>query len=195
MDSKKLIKIKKELKGYLKIVKKINNKPVKQDIGSNLIERLFNKEIDILEYFNLPDAEEFLLVLRKLLVEDDIDKTIKRLNKVSKKYSIIQDTSSRLEMLKNAIENREDGMSILPKIGIRTHVYTIFLYKLLILDMTSDYSEILNEMDLAQNHLNDLRMIELEYSKRRYNKLKKFNFHFLEAFIEYNKMIKDDYCT
>lgn len=179
-------KVFKKFKNFLKYREQFFKEDDESEDGTvgEIADIYFGERDEILELFNLSPADDFLDVLEEIQTPDDFGKTYEKLIEISENYTL-QDSGSRLEILQNALSGKEDPMNVLPKIGINTHIYPISLYELSLENAKISIEEILQEMDLAQKHLEDLGMLKFYYSEKLYQKLKKNNFKFLDYFLDH----------
>lgn len=98
-----------------------------------LFEEIIYFEEEILSKYSLPPTLENQTIIRAknpyAVSEQMIERCLVNLEK-AKKYSIKQSAKSRLEILTEALtETDADPFEFLPRIGITTHVYQIFLFE------------------------------------------------------------------
>ncbi len=169
---------------FLKIMKKFSR--YKTNVPGSIGDNYFSLRDEILNAFSLPDIPEYSEILEKMESKSDFEKTYNELIYKGGEYTTL-DLNSRLQILKEGIINHENAFELLPKINISTHVYTLFVYNIALEEQELSCSAILEELDLAAQHLNDLGMLECEYSEELYRKLKSVDgLTYLDHFVEAN---------
>ena len=172
-------------KRFVELMRKIDNN--KNESPGKLGDHFFSLRENILNSFSLPDIPEYSNIIENMKSETDFEKIYIELVYKAGEY-LLADSHSRLQILKQGIKNKDDAFSVLPKINISTHVYTLFVYAIAIEVEGISPSEILKELDLASKHLNDLGILEQEYSDELYKKLKTVGLIFLDSFVEANEI-------
>jgi hypothetical protein len=118
-----------------------------------LFEEVLSFETDVLNGFGLPPTEENARLLDLSgfdSVDDAVEQVLVALAQVKS-----QELLSRRETLADGVQRRDSPFTVLPKIGIDTHEYTLFLYDELLAG-TIEVNEVLNEMDAAEPLLDDI---------------------------------------
>jgi len=120
--------------------------------ASKLFEKVINEEKEILEKIGLPDTPYYqgLLRFESIPWDNEINELIDILKK-EKEAQNKKDTSSGLDLLKEAKKSDRDPMFILPQLGITTHVYTLFVYNEILMYGKDEPKNILNELKTANN--------------------------------------------
>ena len=118
--------------------------------AGKLFDKLIFKQQEVLEHFNLPDTPFYqaLLEFKAIPWDNEIDDLIALLEKESANQRH-KNKKTPVELLKEAKDANRDSMFILPELGIRTHVYTEFVYEKIFLQ----------NQDIAENILEELILV------------------------------------
>ena len=120
--------------------------------AGKLFDKLIFKQREVLEHYYLPDTPFYqgLLEFEAIPWDNEIDDFLLILEKesISQRY---KSTKSPVELLKEAKSSNRDPMFILPELGIRTHVYTEFVYKKIFLQDQDNAESILEELIFVNN--------------------------------------------
>ncbi|KPZ76473.1 restriction endonuclease [Leptospira kirschneri serovar Mozdok] len=157
-----------------------------------LFEEIIFFEQDILSKYSLPPTLENQTILWVdnpfAVSEKMIERCLVNLEKAMKSYTR-QPAKSRLAILTEAVTKADaNPFEFLPRIGIATHSYTIFLFEKKLICGQESVADVLSEMLLAENHLQELGLLENgeEGSKQnylRYTSLKELPFRYLDDFL------------
>ncbi|WP_061298456.1 restriction endonuclease [Leptospira borgpetersenii] len=157
-----------------------------------LFEEILFFEERILSKYLLPPTLENLTILRignPFAVSDQIiERCMVNLEKAKRRYAQ-RPVKSRLEVLTEALTIADPNpFEFLPRIGIGTHVYQIFLFEEKLIYGQESVANVLKEMLLAEDHLQELGL--LEYGEEgsmqnylRYTSLKELSFRYLDDFL------------
>lgn len=112
-----------------------------------LFEKIIEMQDDLLEAFGLPGTMYYqeLLFFRSVPWEAEVDKLIMLLQKESD-IQKNKPKKTELEILIEAKEGKRDPMNILPRIGISTHEYTLFVYDVILMKDIDSPENVLAEL-------------------------------------------------
>jgi hypothetical protein len=150
------------------------------EADGELFEKILGLEEDILALSGLTATESNTAILAKLR---DYDDTKAGVTFVQLLLHLAESHSGRenyapLELLASAIASHESPFEVLPRMGLLTHEYTIYLYELLLKE-PSIIIEVYNEMMRTRELLEPISLL-----KQRYEELKGMNVRFLERFLQ-----------
>ena len=113
----------------------------------SLFEEIIDKEIEILKHFGLPEDPRYLEILQfeKRPDEIEIEKRIELLKEAANKYLMTKGTPD-LTMLKEALIFKYDVANILPELKILLHIYTIYVYNVILFKGKDTVENILEEL-------------------------------------------------
>ena len=100
------------------------------NLPNNLFENYLTHREEILDHYGLPYADEFTKLLElgnKVLTDYEIEAVVTKMRHAANSY-LTSPVRTDLDELQNAYENKTTTFEVLPKIGIETHTYTIFIY-------------------------------------------------------------------
>ncbi|MCH7512420.1 MAG: hypothetical protein IH947_00525, partial [Bacteroidetes bacterium] len=100
------------------------------NLPNNLFENYLTHREEILDHYGLPYADEFTKLLElgnKVLTDYEIEAVVTKMRHAAISY-LTSPVRTDLDELQNAYENKKTPFEVLPKIGIETHTYTIFIY-------------------------------------------------------------------
>jgi len=120
--------------------------------AGRFFDKLMFKQQEVLEHFNLPDNpfNQALLHFEAIPWDNEIEEIIKILFN----ESILHRRKSKKSpetLLKEAKSSNRDPMFILPELGIRTHIYTLFVYNKILMYSQDEPNKILEELNLVNN--------------------------------------------
>jgi len=118
--------------------------------AGKLFERILEKEEDLLEALELPNTPYYqgLLQFDSIPWDKEIDELIDLLYREIENQKN-KDKKSEIEILVEAQKANRDPMFILPQLGIKTHVYTLFVYNTILM-----YNQ-----DVPENILSELKLV------------------------------------
>lgn len=151
---------KKKLVTYYRLIQILNGKGGPENNG-NLFEEVLAKEDEILNLFHLPNVEpyNFFTVIDQ---ETSIEEIITALTSYENEF-LITDHGTKEQILQESIDQQKDYALVLPKIGISTHIYPIFLYQMAADNQKINIRDVLNEMETAENHLSEIAKLTAQY--------------------------------
>jgi hypothetical protein len=120
--------------------------------AGKLYERILVKEKDLLTKLDLPNNKYYQRFLHfdSIPWDKEIDDRIKLLfQEIEKRKNMNKETD--LEKLIYARKANRDPEIILPQLGIETHVYTIFVYKNILMHNQDEPENVLSELKLVNN--------------------------------------------
>jgi hypothetical protein len=144
-----------ELRQYINEIAQLEVKLAKKGglaKAGKLFESILEKQDDLLEKLGLPSTPYYqgLLQFDSIPWDKEIDDLIKLLSyEVENKEK--ETPKSELEILIDAKKTNRDPMFILPQIGIKTHVYTLFVYNNILMYGQDEPENILAELKLVNS--------------------------------------------
>lgn len=127
-----------------------------------LFEEVISIQEDLMDLYGLPTSSDFYNVMfdgKDWLEVAEIDAAITRLETASAGYMKQTGVEGR-KALVAASEANVDPLTVLPKAGFTNHSYQIFLYERLATASPRERLKIFEEMERAEDHLNDLGRLE-----------------------------------
>lgn len=184
-----IVKLKKDFVTLVKMQIHIDNNGGPSENGALFEEYLVLRE-KILKRFGLPEIEDFA----KIFTVDtqpsqlEIDERIKELHRVATDY-LLSAAKSEHQILKDAQENRESPVNILPELGIETHSYTLFIYNYILLFKRDTVENILAELKKSNNSkiltaLGNLEQGNVKDPEKVIQKLKRAGIKYIDDFIK-----------
>jgi hypothetical protein len=144
-----------ELRQYINELAQMEVKLAKKggpEKSGKLFEGILEKQQDLLEKLGLPNTPYYqgLLQFDSIPWDKEIDDLIKLLYREAEGQ---EKTGAKpeLDLLIDAKKSNRDPMFILPKLGIETHVYTLFVYNNILMYGQDDPENILNEFKLVKS--------------------------------------------
>ncbi|MFH1022887.1 MAG: hypothetical protein V1809_05820 [Planctomycetota bacterium] len=157
--------------------------------AGHLFDEIIELETDILGAYGLPDTVDNQKVLQSGYESRDpawqvAERTMAKLGALARAEKAAPKFESRTDILVASLKNGEKPMNTLPRLGIPTHSYTLFIHRL-VAEGEIDAEEALAEMDRSRTHLDDLYQFEIGNSRKRKaarKRLEPFQFQFLDRF-------------
>lgn len=143
--------LKNAIRSLAKIQLHIENNGGPEENGE-LFGEYFHLRAKILASFGLPDSDSFrkILFVKSLPTDKDIDSIINNLKKTATEY-LLSPAKTEAQILEEAIKEKLEPEQVLPKFGITIHLYTIFVYKEILLAKKDHPLTILEALRLADN--------------------------------------------
>lgn len=142
-------KLKNAIRGLAKIQLQIDNNGGPENNGE-LFEKYFNIRAGILSRFGLPDSEHFgkILFVKSLPTDKDVDSIIDNLKRAATEY-LLSPAKTEAQILDEAIEKKLEPEQVLAEFGITAHLYTLFVYKEILLAKRDHPIAVLEALRLA----------------------------------------------
>lgn len=144
-------KLKNKIKDLTKIQLHIDNNGGPEE-NEELFEEYFHIRAKILERFGLPDSDTFgkILFVKSLPTDKEVGTIINNLKKAATEY-LLSPIKTEAEILDEAIKKKLDPKQVLPEFGITLHLYTIFVYKEILITKRDQPLAVLEALRLADN--------------------------------------------
>ena len=142
-----------------------------------LFERILKDEAAVLKLSGLPATAENSSIVQSIRTYEDVRKAIPILQTLLGAASRGNENLAPLEHLTRGISEGRDPANVLPAIGITNHLYTQFVYRLILLGGLEP-TDCYNEMIRASDHLEEIATFKLLYQR-----LSGQNIQFLDAFL------------
>lgn len=144
-------KLKNAIRGLAKIQLHIDSNGGPEENGE-LFEEYFHIRAKILASFGLPDSDNFgkILFVKTLPTDKDIENIINNLKQAATDY-LLSPAKTEAQILEEAIELKLDPEQVLPEFGITSHLYTLFVYKEILLAKRDHPLAVLEALRLADD--------------------------------------------
>lgn len=183
-------KLKNDIIDLAKIQLQIDNNGGPEENGE-LFEEYFRLRAKILARFGLPDSDTFgeILFVKSLPTEKEVDAIINNLKKAATEY-LLSPAKTESQILEEAIQKKLEPEQVFAELGITTHLYTLFVYREILLAKRDHPLSVLEALRLADNPktLNLLGVIALtknfgEEEKKMLDYLNAKGIKYLDQFI------------
>lgn len=118
--------------------------------NGELFEEYFRIRACILASFGLPDNDSFgkILFFKSLPTDKDIATIVNNLKQAATEY-LLSPAKTETQILDEAIEQKLEPEKVLPEFGITSHLYTLFVYKEILLAKKDHPLAVLEALRLA----------------------------------------------
>ncbi len=186
-----------DLIGLARLQIALDNKGGPSEDGQ-LFEQILELHDSILKSFGLPVSpdNEKLLWFKTIPTDIEVNERIKLLHQTATKY-LLSNAKPELQMLRDALELKQNAFVILPELKISTHTYTIFVYEKIFLKRKDTPENILHELKFV-NHpdildaLGRLGIGTLENEPAVVSILKAVGVKYIDQFIMHNSNLLSD---
>jgi len=143
--------LKPALTGLAKLQIALNKKGGPSEDGK-LFEQILSLQDGILKNFGLPTSpdNEKLIWFSQLPTDVEVSERAKQLHKTATTY-LLSNAKPELQTLREAQEQQQDPMYVLPELQITTHTYTLFVYDKIFLKGKDKLENILHELKFVSN--------------------------------------------
>lgn len=132
--------------------------------NGEFFDNYFHARARILACFGLPDSDEFgkILLVKTFPSDEDLDNIIANLKQSATDY-LLSPVKTEGQILEDAIQQGFAPEKVLPELGISAHVYTLFVYREILLAKKDHPLSVLEALRLANNPktLNSLGIVGL----------------------------------
>lgn len=144
-------KLKNAIRALAKIQLHIDSNGGPEENGE-LFEEYFQIRAKILASFGLPDSDNFgkILFVKSPPTDKEIENIINNLKKTATDH-LLSPARTEAQILEEAIELKSDPEQVLPEYGITAHLYTLFVYKEILLAKRDHPLAVLEALRLADD--------------------------------------------
>lgn len=144
-------KLKNVIRSLAKIQLHIDNSGGPEENGE-LFEKYLHIRAKLLAGFGLPDSKDFgkILFVKSLPTDKDVDTIFNNLKKAATEY-LLSPVKTEAQILEEAIANKLEPEQVLPELGITSHLYTLFVYKEILLAKRDHPLAVLKALRLADD--------------------------------------------
>ena len=171
-------------------IKELNELDMEADSPTGDLSKYFLLREEILKEFGLPPSSEYTSLLEfsnTRLTDFEIEKVIRSLHNAAKEY-LTKSTPTDHQLLVDGRNEKRSPFEILPKIGVETHVYTIFIYNEYLLKERYTIDSILETLKLTNGDgvLHQLGTIQ-QATDEQISKLEELGLKYVREFAKYCK--------
>ena len=144
-------KLKNTIRSLAKIQLHIDSNGGPEENGE-LFEEYFYIRAKILASFGLPDSNKYgeILFVKTQPTDNDIENIINKLKQAASDY-LLSPAKTDVQILEEAVELKLDPEQVLPEFGITSHLYTLFVYKEILLTKRDEPLAVLEALRLAND--------------------------------------------
>lgn len=166
----------------------------------SLFEEISLFEASILSKFGLPFSTRYQQILwfKSVPNEIEIEERIEQLHIAASQY-LLSDVKSEPQILKEAQLNQQDPFLVLPKLKIKTTVYSIFVYEKILLKNKDSVENVLKDLKFTNQRiildaLGKIQENTIDQDEEAVEFLESIGVRYLNQFLIHNSNLLDDDC-